>query len=148
MPGFELSVHIERPPKQVWAVLADLEAAPAWMPGVEFIALDEDGPLVEGSVFRFRVDGLKGELQKGIVTAVRPERELVLEIARGRIAMRYAYALAAVGGGTDVRLTADCMAAGWLQPFAPLMAWLMRRSDRNLLVGLRAAVEAGDNVAH
>lgn len=144
MPGFELSTHIARPPVEVWAVLTDLEAAPAWMPGIEFVALDEDGPVVEGSIYRFRVDGLKGDLQKGVVTNLRPPQALTLSITRGQIDVRYHFTLEPDGDGTAVRLVADCEVGGWLSPVAPLLIWLMRRSDAGLLDGLADAVQKRD----
>lgn len=143
MPGFELTAHIDRPPSEVWAVLSDLENAPAWMPGIEFIALDEDGPIEAGAVYRFRVEGLKGELQKGTVATCRPRQELTLAVTRGFVDVRYRYTLEPDGDGTAVRMVAECAVNGWIAPLAPPLIWLMRRSDARLLDGLRAAVENG-----
>lgn len=144
MPGYEQHIRIERPADEVWAVLADLENAPAWMPGIEFIALDDDAPLADGSVYRFRVDGLRGELQKGTVTDCRPPRRLALSVARGRIDLHYVYTLKADGDATAVHLAAQCRVDGWLAPLAPLLIGFMRRSDAGLLEGLARAVLRGD----
>tara|TARA_R110002167_G_scaffold12093_3_gene51883 strand:- start:820 stop:1284 length:465 start_codon:yes stop_codon:yes gene_type:complete len=141
MPGFQLRARIERAPAAVWAVLADLEGGPRWMPGIASIALDEEGPLQPGSIYRFRVEGLKGSLQKGVVTALTPGRLLALSTTRGKVTAVYTYRLAADGGGTVITLEADCQVGGWLRPLAPLLVFLMQRSDGGQLEALKALLE-------
>ena len=141
MSGFSIETRIDRPPAAVWAELTDLEHAPAWMPGIASIALDEDGPLRQGAVYRFRVDGLKAELQKGIVTRLQPQQELALSTSRGKVTATYTYRLSPDGGGTAVTLRADCAVSGWLRPLAPFLGFLMKRSDSGQLQALKQQLE-------
>ena len=45
MRALTQSVHVERPPDAVWALLTDLERAPRWRPLIKRMATADGGPL-------------------------------------------------------------------------------------------------------
>ena len=137
MPGFAVSERIDRPPSEVWNCLTDLERAPRWMKGIAMIALDEDGPLRVGTVYRFRVKGLSDQLKKGTVTGLVPGRELHLSSTQGRVAADYTYRLEPDGNGTAISLTASCTVDGPLRLVAPLISVMMKHFDGGQLRDLK-----------
>ena len=53
MNEFEITVVIERPVEDVFAVLTDMSKTPAWTPGLTEVRRDGDGPLQVGEALTF-----------------------------------------------------------------------------------------------
>ena len=52
----EIEVQIARPPEEVWAFVSDPEHLPEWLGEFRNVVKLSDGPLAEGTVFRYTVD--------------------------------------------------------------------------------------------
>jgi carbon monoxide dehydrogenase subunit G len=53
MNEFEITIVIERPVEDVFAVLTDVSKTPAWTPGLTQVQRDGDGPLQVGQALTF-----------------------------------------------------------------------------------------------
>ena len=145
-------ILIERPPRDVWAAVADLSSHPHWRPAVVELRQLSDGPLAVGAPvrevlrWRGREFGLDDE-----VTALDPGRRLGM---RGEwTSPAFELDLSLVEAGSATRVTFD-----WtLEPrsllmrlAAPFLGRTMRHSTVEELEGLKAYVERGgdDGRAH
>lgn len=142
MVTIELEQRIAASPQAVWAILADHEGMPRWMPVREVVrrsagAPDPDGV---GAVRTVRTSGLVFDER---VTAFEPAARLEYELTAGAPIRDHAGAVTLVpsDGGTLVRWTVR------FRPLLPGTGWLLRRSVARMLQrgleGLRRRAEAG-----
>jgi uncharacterized protein YndB with AHSA1/START domain len=136
--AFETDTVIDRPVAEVWRELTDWERAPRWMAGID--AMTCDAGTAPGSTVTFRT---RGRTRTSTITAVEPERALVLESVQGGVTARYAYSLRPADDRTAVRLTADVAAAGPWALLGPVVRGAIRRADAGQLDALRRVLEGG-----
>ena len=137
--AFTTTEPIDAPPAAVWKVLTAWPGAPAWMKGID--TMSADGETAAGTELRFTT---RGKERTARLIEVDPGRSLVMRSVQGPVAADYRYELAADGPDRTVAtLTADCTVRGVAGVFAPLLRFVMRRTDGDQLTHLRRAVESG-----
>ena len=122
-------IVIDASPQQVWAILTDIDAWPAWQPGVSKAELL--GALQPGSVFRWRAQGL------GITSTlqdVEPARRISWTGEMIGTHAKHVWTLTPQGTGTLVETTESF--EGWLA--RPLKGWMQRMLENTLRSGLAA----------
>jgi uncharacterized protein YndB with AHSA1/START domain len=138
----QVRAHIDAPPEEVWALLADLEQMGRWSPECYRVRwLDgARSPATPGA--RFQGWNRYGWLRWSMtcqVKAAEPGRELAFStIQRERELVRWHYRLAPAGEGTDV---IESFQVIWL-PFTARLAedMLMRDRDRRREEAMRATL--------
>src|SRR3954452_11506275 len=99
------SVHIDRPPETVFAVLSDPANERKWRPQVR--GFEGQGPPAAGTVIHQTVAGPGGMPLKADVrlTASDPPRRYAFQVVTGPARMAGEYRLEPVDGGTDLSYT-------------------------------------------
>jgi uncharacterized protein YndB with AHSA1/START domain len=142
VPGFSLHERIERPPEEVFDLLADMARAPEWLPEIVRVEPVSDSPLAPGSRVREtrRVMGREATAELEIVAAERPSHWAVSNTTSG-VETIYRYRLIPIEGGTDIELACTVEGRGVRKLSASLLATMMKRQDRAHLTKLKHAVE-------
>jgi uncharacterized protein YndB with AHSA1/START domain len=138
------SITIERPPAEVWAVVADLESHPAWRPALRELRQVSDGPLGVGTRIREVLEWRGRELViDDLVTAFDPPRRLGLhgEWPGGEFDLELV--LEPEREGTRVTMDWPFRPRSLLARIAtPFLGGAMRRATREELALLKARLES------
>jgi ligand-binding SRPBCC domain-containing protein len=134
---FELETTIERPPGDVFAVLADPLALPEWQGTSEVEQLTE-GPVGEGTRFRevHRLLGLRLESITEVV-GYEPDRRFEVRVVSGPVPIDGRWELRPDAVGTHLRFFAEGGGPGLAAPF-------LRRRFRRQHARLKRVVEGRD----
>jgi uncharacterized protein YndB with AHSA1/START domain len=125
--AFTVSRTVDLPPEEVWRQLTDWPAAAGWL-GVD--DLRADGPTAVGTRLAFRA---RGRDQRSEITAVEPDRSVVLRSVQGGVTADYRYAVEPAGTGALVTLDADVRTRGAVRLLGPVIRAAIRRADRSQL---------------
>lgn len=124
MGTFRTTITINRPPAEVFSILADAEQTPSWYSAVVSARRTTPGPVGRGSRYRL-VRSLPGGVVENEVeiTDYEPGRRFTLSSVSGPTPFRYAYSLDRNGPATTVILDGEIAAEGLpipsaLRPFA------------------------------
>lgn len=139
MSRFFVSETIDRPLDEVWAFATDFSGAPRWMKGVDRMWAADPGPVGEGSVLVFETRGAE---RRSTVSCWEPRRRVALRSVQGGVTATYTYVFEARGDRTEVALEAVCEFRGAMKLLAPLVGWLVERTDGGQLRDLAAALRA------
>ena len=138
MAGFSARETIERPGPRVWEFLTDWSRIDRWM-AAEFASASE-GPTGKGTRFVTRT---RGRDQQSEVVEWEPGKRVALRSRQGGMTAVYDYRLFDRGESTEVTLDARCWGEGFLwKAAAPLIGFLMKRSDGAQLQALKRAIES------
>ncbi|MEN9577506.1 MAG: hypothetical protein RJA70_515 [Pseudomonadota bacterium] len=139
MLSFKSTVSIPCAPDVVWAVMTDWRKSAYWI-GVENLRLaDPNKPEREGTRLLFTARGQ----QTTVIRAWEPGRKLTLESVQGGVTATYCYTLASGSGQTQVNLTAECSAIGFIwRALLPLIARVMAWTDKKQLAALKRLTQA------
>ncbi len=143
MIGFRFTEHIDRPPIDVFAVLADPTRSVDYVDGVVRSAKVTDGPLAEWSVIEEtrRVKGTESTGRLRIVTLDSPSTFAIASEAEG-ITATYRYRLHPEGVGTRIEWICELEAGGLRRMMLPLVAAISKKADGDHLVRLKAYIES------
>ena len=143
MIGFQFTEHINRPPLDVFAVLADPTRSVDYIEGVVRSAKVTDGQLAEGSVIEEtrRVKGKESTGRLRIVALDSPSTFAIASEAEG-ITATYRYRLHPEGAGTRIEWTCELEASGLRRMMLPLVAAISKKEDGDHLVRLKAYIES------
>jgi uncharacterized protein YndB with AHSA1/START domain len=145
MDDFSLTTNISKPPKTVFAFLADATNMTRWYEAVEQVALGPDSRVGKGSRFQL-IRSLPGGRAANVVevTEYDPDRRLTLESRSGPTPFRYAYTLDAIEEGTALTLDGRISAQGLSGPaehLGPLATRLFARGMKRNLRTLKYLLE-------
>jgi uncharacterized membrane protein len=117
----EVTVEVERPPQEVFALLTDLERVPEWQSSA--LESRSDGPLAEGVRIEERrhVLGRKVENELEVTVFDAPHR-LTLKTLRGPVRFTVDHRLAANGESTLVHVVAEGEPGRFMKVAEPLLA--------------------------
>lgn len=139
----ETTLHVERPPEAVWAVLVDPDRAREWTPDLARIEPLSGEPLEAGR--RRRLVFRHGERETGMVETLAvadPPHRLAVELSAASFEGRREVLLVPEGSGT--RLTVTTTAAGrtlLLRAFARLSRGRVKDREQEALGRLKTALE-------
>jgi hypothetical protein len=122
--NFNLSIWINRPPGEVFALLRDKDEY-LQKPGSPVLALDRltPGPVRVGTRYREVVrmlPGVRGEI-RSVVTRFEPPARLEESFAGAGMAGNLAYEFVPDDGGTRLVQRERLVARGWLAPLSPFI---------------------------
>jgi uncharacterized protein YndB with AHSA1/START domain len=141
-----MTVTINRPPEDVFAVLSDVRNVPLWSPNTIEERMLTDGPMGVGSRRVAVIKGFAGRTtaNEAEMVGFEPNRRMVVKSVRSPVPFRITIDFEPVDGDTRLRWTADIRPGGVLRPTGPLMAALYRRVFRRDLRRLRDLMNAGE----
>lgn len=136
-------IIIERPVAAVAGYATDPDNAPRWYVNIKRVEWKTPPPLRLGSEVAFVAEFLGRRLAYTYrITALEPERRLVMRTAEGPFPMETTYEWESVGGdGTRMRLRNRGTATGFSALIAPFMSWSIRRANRKDLTRLKEILE-------
>ena len=139
----EVRLHVNAPPRDVWALLADLDRMGEWSPECYQVTwLDGAGSPAEVGA-RFRGRNRRGPVRWSMVCEVKtvePGSEISWStVQRGRELVRWCYRFEPAEGGSDVTESFEVL---WLPPLARLFEdVIMVNRDRTREDAMRATLE-------
>jgi hypothetical protein len=143
MNGFRFSEHIDRPQREVFAVIADPTKATAFLDNIIESRKLTDGPIAVGTMFReTRVVGGKESSADLVVSAYEPDTHVGVSSEAEGIRVIYHYRLAAESGGTRLEWTCELEASGLRKMMLPMVAAIMKKEDGDHLRLLKAYIES------
>lgn len=143
---FDLAIDIERPPHDVYAMLADVQDF-ATGPGSPVTLMEKTpaGPTAVGTRWREVVRLMPGLAMTTRTTAalVEPDRRLGLDWTAPGMHGRILYTMESVGGGTRLRQEEDVRTHGWLRPFAGPVRRILGPKLHARLADIKELLESG-----
>ena len=146
---FHIEVDLDRPPAQVFAVVADARTMPRWYEAVEKVTPATGGPAGVGAHYDVERSLPGGRVHNDVeITEHEPDRLVTFESRSGPTPFRYRYTLEPVtnpgGAGTRLHLEGDIDGTGLPGPLGhmgPLASQLFKRGMRDNLAQLKRLVE-------
>lgn len=135
---FEHSLEIERPPEDVYALLADVERVPEWQDDVESVVRESETRFRDTRTFM----GRRAETTVEVVVA-EPGREFAIRSVGGPVGFAVRHSLEPAGEGrTRLGVTAEADVAGGLAFAARFARRAVERRLRHDYARLKAMLEA------
>lgn len=144
MPGFKTSEKIRLPREAVFNYVADTKNSTSWLPGVVATEMLTAGPMRVGA--RYRETRQAAELTGDTEIEVKefdPPRRFATGFDKRGYRTTYTYTFLEQGSGTKVELECEVDAEGWRMLMTPIVSGALKRFDKRMLKGLKAAMEGG-----
>src|SRR5262245_14625728 len=146
---FNISLDLDRPPAQVFAVVADARTMPRWYTAVEEVTPTTGGPAGVGEHYDVVRELPGGRVHNDVeITEHEPDRLVTFESRSGPTPFRYRYTLEPArtsrGAGTRLHLEGDIDGTGLPGPLGklgPVASQLFKRGMRDNLALLKQLVE-------
>jgi uncharacterized protein YndB with AHSA1/START domain len=137
------SIVVDRPPEEVWAVVADLDTHTVWRPALREFRQVSDGPLAVGTHIREVLEWRGREIEiDDVVTAFEPPRRLGLRGTWDAADFELDFVLEPAGHGTKATMDWPLYPKSLLLKLAsPFLGAAMRRATREELDLLKQYVE-------
>ena len=141
-----MTVSIDRPAEDVFAVLCDIGNTPRWSSNTIEETLLTPGPLGKGSRRRATIKGPFGRTVQNEAEMVEfePNRRMVVEILDAPVPVRIVIVFTPTDGATRLDWTGILSPRGILAPAAGLMARYYRMAFEKDLWNLKALMERGE----
>ncbi len=145
MRAYTFREYIDRPPRDVWDVLVNLDAAARWRPLVKSMETEDGLPVHAGSRIRLTVEYLGKRMTRTSTTVAfePPHRWTLRSSENPQMEGFFEFSLQPRGAGTEVVATCDLKAHGfvpWL--FMPLIGRGERQRRAEMLGNLKRFVES------
>ncbi|MGH2582963.1 MAG: SRPBCC family protein [Anaerolineales bacterium] len=143
MNGFELSEFINKPPKEVFDILANPENGAKLVDNIKESKKITPGPLGVGTRFLETrvVNGKEGQVEIE-VTAYEPTKHVAIKSEASGIKVEYHYHLQPENTGTRVRWVCELEAGGLRKMMLPMIAGIMKKEDGDHLQKLKQVMES------
>jgi len=143
MNEFEIVVVIERPAKDVFAALVDVDRAPDWNPGVTEVRRTGDGPIEVGSIIVYvgRFLGRNFESHSQCTEYVVGEK-FTSKSASGPFDLEVANYLESVDDGTKLTTVYRGESKGFFKLAEPVVVRLAKKQFETASENLKALLEA------
>jgi uncharacterized protein YndB with AHSA1/START domain len=140
----DVSIVIDRPVEDVFAVLSAAEKTPEWSSLVLEAEKTSPDPVGLGSTARFVGKFLGRRVESELeVTEWEPDRRMTSDTKRGPFPLRQRFTFTPEGQGTRVDLTIDVESKGFFKVAEPLFVALGKRQYESDLATLKDLMEAG-----
>jgi carbon monoxide dehydrogenase subunit G len=142
MNEFEITIVIERPVEDVFAVLTDVSKTPAWTPGLTQVRRDGDGPLQVGQALTFvgTFLGLSYESAAAVTEFVANER-FASKTTSGPFHLETDSRLEPVANGTRLATAYRGESHGFFKIGESIVTRLARKQFETAAVNLKALME-------
>jgi uncharacterized membrane protein len=139
----ETTVHINRPPHEVFIYLSNFENNPKWQSGMREARFTSEGPLRLGSTYE-QVASFLGRpvLSTFEVIGYEPGQMVKATSTSGSFPITFTRMVAAEGEGTRVTAVIEGDASGFFKLAEPLLARFVQRSVDNDYANLKKILEA------
>lgn len=142
MHSFELSEHIRKPPKEVFAVIANPAEGAKVMDNIKETKKTTSGPIAVGTRFlETRMVNGKENQAELLVSAYEPPKHVAISTETEGIKVEYHYHLSEENGGTLVRWVCELEASGLRKMMLPMVAGIMKKEDGDHLKKIKAILE-------
>lgn len=142
MPGFHVSVRIDKPIAEVFEFFIDLDNAANWIPDATRVERLSTGPIVVGYKYRELRWTKKGEARTDMmVTAIEPPRFYSAAFNQGGYQATFDYHFYSDNDSTVVNMTCTVAGNGINMLLAPLISWMIKRQDKLQLSNLKRVLE-------
>jgi uncharacterized protein YndB with AHSA1/START domain len=142
MVRIEGDIVINRPPEEVFDLVADERNEPRFNPRMRRAELITKGPIGVGSRFRAEVASAGRPIEMVIeYTGFERPRRLASTTRMASMVVGYTLTFEPVAGGTRMRWSGDLEPHGILKLLGPLVAWMGRRQERRIWAGLKRLLE-------
>ena len=144
MATARLGVTIQRPVRDVFAVLTDVENVPRWSRSTIEETMLTPGPMRVGSRRRAVIRSFAGRTMTNEAEMIgfEPDRRMAVDVSGSRIPVRIVIDFLPADHGTLLDWTAEFSPGGWLKPAGPLMAAFYRVMFQQDLDNLKALMES------
>jgi len=145
MRAYTFREYIDRPPRDVWDVLVNLEVAPRWRPLVKSMETEDGLPVHAGSRIRLTVEYLGKRMTRTSTTVAfePPDLWTLRSSENPQMEGFFVFSLQPQGAGTEVVATCDLKAHAFLPwLFMPLIGRGERQRRVELLGNLKRFVES------
>jgi len=110
MPSFDLTIEIDRPPDEVFALLTDIDRLPEWQESA--VSASANGPLRVGTVIGEQRRFMGRDVQtKDEVTAYEPPRRFDLKSSGGPVSYTIRHTLSRLEPGRCFASRSTCRSA-------------------------------------
>ena len=139
----ETTVHINRPPQEVFAYLSNFENNPRWQSGMREARFTSEGPLRLGSTYE-QVASFLGRpvLSTFEVIAYAPGQMVKATSTSGSFPITFTRMVVAEEEGTRVTAVIEGDASGFFKLAEPLLTRFVQRSVDNDYANLKKILEA------
>lgn len=143
MSNFELTEFINKPPKDVFAVLADPSKGSQFLENIKESKKITGGPIGVGTRFTETrlVNGKEAKAELLVTSYEAPKKFSISTEAEG-IKVEYHYLLSPESNGTRVTWVCELAASGLRKMMLPMVAGIMKKEDGDHLQKLKAYLEA------
>ena len=142
MNEFEITVVIERPVEDVFAVLTDMSKTPAWTPGLSEVRRDGDGPLQVGEALTFVGSFLGRSYESAAaVTELVADERFASKTTSGPFHLETDSRLAPVANGTRLATIYRGESHGFFKIAESIVTRLARKQFETAAVNLKALME-------
>lgn len=141
MIDFTNTVVIDRPLKDVFAYLSDLERLPEWNWAIERTEQTRPGPVQVGAIYRQIRHTPVQSVEELKITALEPDELLGVQGTLGPFPASITYTLDREGGSTRLHNHVELSTPGGLRIAAPLAARAISRSVQANLTSLKHNLE-------
>jgi uncharacterized protein YndB with AHSA1/START domain len=143
MAKIEVSTVINRPVKEVFAVLSNEEIRPKWSSTTIEVKKTSEGPIGMGTTWR-GVDRIFGQQmeRESVYTEYEPHRKITQKSASGPVPFEVQTIYEPVEGGTRVIVIAEAQPSGLFKLAGPLLMRVRKRQFARDLATLKAMIEA------
>ena len=143
MVKIEQSVIINRPIKQVWKFMSNVEEnGPKWDRGVLAARVTSDGPLGIGATIEIRRQ-LLGRVRIGKIQISnwQPPRLVTLQTKLGQATASQSYIFESLENGTKLRTDVNLDLIGWWKWIAPILVPMLKRDGEADLANIKRILE-------
>ena len=142
MNEFEITIVIERPVEDVFAVLTDLTKTPAWTPGLTEVRRDGGGPLQVGQAMTFVGSFLGRDYESAAaVTELVAGERFASKTTSGPFHLEIDSRLEPVANGTRLATVYRGESHGFFKIAEPIVTRLARKQFDTAAVNLKALME-------
>jgi uncharacterized protein YndB with AHSA1/START domain len=142
MNEFEITIVIERPVEDVFAVLTDLSKTPAWTPGLTEVRRDRGGPLQVGQAMTFVGSFLGRDYESAAaVTELVAGERFASKTTSGPFHLEIDSRLEPVANGTRLATVYRGESHGFFKIAEPIVTRLARKQFETAAVNLKALME-------
>jgi len=143
MAKVEVSVVINRPIEEVFALAGNVENNAQWQSGVLEAKVTSEGPMGVGTTYRYVSQLLGRRIETdGEITEYEPNRKYSFKSTSGPFPIEGVFTFEAADGGTKVTLTVKADVGGFFKMAEPLVARMINRQFETDVNTLKDVLEA------
>ncbi len=143
MAKLEISIVINRPIEEVFAVLGNPENGPRWSSSSSEVMITSDGPIGVGTTYRSVRTALGQRIESETeVTEYEPNRKIATKSISGPFPMESLVTFERLEGGTRVTGTLMGEPGGFFKLAEPVLVSTMKRQLEGDLANLKKLMEA------